>query len=278
MATPAETLFSETHGRNLRAWSTVATFRQTVQAGLAAAAAAKAEESARLYDLLTSTPEYGRLLLDVEGFRKAVPKEKFVELGVKQSLKTSINSLNAATILFAHSMVDGAAFDYCRVTALHAPQDWDPDLLNKQVQLSVVRDASFEDIRQMKLEAVLEDLEMESLSDKIDRLHARCRPERGWSPMVGYAFDLERIKRLDRLRQNIVHGDALGQPIENVDDEFEYMNRTCMYFMGLVNLRYRRARKTMVRNTEKKTTIPSKNHRKLTIDSSSSHREAPATR
>src|SRR5262249_36314127 len=153
-------------------------------------------------------------------------------------VETSTNLISAATILFAHSMVDGAAFDYCRVTALHAPEDWEADLLNKQVPLSLAREKSFAELRQVKLDTLLDDLEMESLEDKIDRLYARCRPERGWSPMHGYAFELARINRLDKLRQDIVHGEALGKPIEHVDDEYDYMNRTCMYFMGLVNLRY----------------------------------------
>jgi len=79
-----------------------------------------------------------------------VPKGKFVETGAKQSVETSANLLNTTTILFAHLMVDGAAFDYCRMTALHAPQDWEADLLNKQVPLSLIREKSFEEIRQMK--------------------------------------------------------------------------------------------------------------------------------
>lgn len=238
MPTPAEVLFSEAHGRTMRAWSTVSIFRQVVQAGFAAAVRAREFETAHLYDLVISDPDYMKLLTDVEGFRKAMPKEKFVELGVSQSAQTATNLVNAATILFGHSMVDGAAFDFCRVTALHAPQDWEPDLLNKQVPLSWIREQPFDEIRRLKLEDFLRELEMKSLKDKIDRLHARCRPERGWSPMTDYVFDLERIERLDLLRQDIVHGNALGQPIENVVAEFEYMNRTCWYFMGLVNMRY----------------------------------------
>jgi hypothetical protein len=174
---------------------------------------------------------------DKEGFRAAAPKVKFIDLTVKHTVETSINSLNAATILFAHSMVDGAAFDYCRVTVLHAPEDWEPDISNKQVPFAVVRGASFEQIRAAKLDEVLKDLEMKSLREKIDRLHARCQPAKGWSPMNEYAFDLERIVRIDKLRQDIVHGEALGQTIANADDEFDYMYRTCMYFMVLVNLK-----------------------------------------
>ncbi len=238
MPTPAEKLFNETYGRNLRTWSTVATFRQMVQLGIPAAADAKAKETSTVYDEMMSSPQYEKLFIDKEGFRAATPKGKFIDLTVKHTVETSINSLNAATILFAHSMVDGAAFDYCRVTALHAPEDWEPDILNKQVPVSFVREASFGQIRAAKLEEVLEDLEMKSLKEKIDRLHARCRPPRGWSPMNGYAFQLERIVKIDNLRQEIVHGEALGQSIVNADDEFDYMCRTCMYFMGLVNFRY----------------------------------------
>lgn len=238
MATPAETLFSETHGRTVRAWSTVSIFRQVVQAGLAAAKQEKAKEAESLYDRVISDPDYMKLVTDVEGFRKAMPKEKFVEFGVKQSAETAANLLNAATILFGHSMVDGSAFDYCCVTALHAPNDWEPELSNKQVPLSLVRELPIEEILRRKLDDALKDLEMKSLRDKIDRLHARCQPKKGWSPIHGYVFDLARIERLDLLRQNIVHGDALGQPIEDALGEFEYMNRTCWYFMGLVNMRY----------------------------------------
>jgi hypothetical protein len=238
MPTPAEKLFSETYGRYLRTWSAITTFRQMVKLSIAAAAEARAEEASALYDEMMSSPQYEKLFTDKEGFRAALPKHKFIELNVRQSMDTSVNSLNAATILFAHSMIDGAAFDYCRVTALHAPQDWELDILNKQVPLSVVRGTSFEEIRGAKLVEILEDLEMKSLREKIDRLHARCQPTKGWSPMTGYTFDLQRIMRLDKLRQDIVHGEALGQTIANVDDEFDYMHRTCMYFMGLVNLKY----------------------------------------
>lgn len=191
-----------------------------------------------LYDQLLSEGDFGKIVVDKSAFRSSVPLEKFLSTTVGGSVDSAVNFLDAATILFAHSMMDGAAFDYCKVTALHAPADWESDVLNKQVPLSVVRDEPYEKIRQLKIEAALEDLEMESLRDKIDRLHARCKPEKGWSPMDGYHFDSSRIERIDRLRQDIVHGEALGKPIDAVEDELDYINRTCMYFFGLVNHHY----------------------------------------
>lgn len=212
-------------------------FRQTYQGAVAAAAEVRRRDADALYYRLIYDPDYSKLVYQ-EAFRERMPRAKFVEEAVKTSVETSTNLLNAATILFAHSMVDGAAFDYCKVTALHAPQDWELEVVNKQATLSDIRAKTFEEIRWAKIESLLEDLEMQSLEKKIDRLHARCRPPQGWSPMHGYVFDLDRIKGLDRLRQDIVHGEALGRTIESADEEFQYMNSTCWYFMGLVNLRY----------------------------------------
>ncbi len=110
--------------------------------------------------------------------------------------------------------------------------------INKYRFLCLVRVQPLEEVEGLKLNDCLADLEMKSLKEKIERLHARCRPEKKWSPMVGYAFDPDRIERLDLLRQDIVHGNALGQAIPDAAEEFLYMNRTCWYFMGLVNMRY----------------------------------------
>jgi hypothetical protein len=36
----------------------------------------------------------------------------------------------------------------------------------------------------------------------------------------------------------IIHADSLGEGIENASEEVDYLARTALYFMGLVNLRY----------------------------------------
>lgn len=217
----------------------MATFRQAVHRGMAAAMQETKRQAAMLYKELLSGGAFEKVIIDKEEFQTALPLGKFVETSADASHESTINSLDAATIVFAHSMVDSAAMDYCRVTALHAPADWEPDLLSKQIPLDMIRGQTYDQIREAKLEQTLVELERASLREKIDRLHARCKPQRKWSPMTDYAFDPGRIGALDRLRQEIVHGDALGKPITDVETELDYMNKTCMYFMGLVNFRYR---------------------------------------
>jgi hypothetical protein len=81
-------------------------------------------------------------------------------------------------------------------------------------------------------------LERESLLTKADLLFARCKPEAKWSPMNNYEYDRKRLEYLDDFRHNIIHGDGLGMELKNADDEVDYLMRTALYFMGLVNLRY----------------------------------------
>ena len=98
---------------------------------------------------------------------------------------------------------------------------------------------TYDQLLQAKLGERMERLERESLLTKVDRLFARCNPLPGWSPMVGYAFDRERIKRFDDQRHEIVHGKAIGKPLalfQVSDENLFYVQQTGMYLMGLVNL------------------------------------------
>lgn len=59
--------------------------------------------------------------------------------------------------------------------------------------------------------------------------------------MTEYAFDLGRIKEFDDQRHAIVHGKAMGKPLalfEVSDENLFYMQKTGMYFLGLINFKY----------------------------------------
>ena len=167
--------------------------------------------------------------------------KNLVGLGAQVIFKSSYASLDAAVLVFYHTLLDATAFDYCRVTVLHAPSDWVQDLKSTQVQLLETKSKSYDQLLHAKLGERLEKLERESLLTKVDRLFARCNPPSGWSPMVGYEFDRERIKRFDDQRHEIVHGKALGKPLtlfQVSDGSLLYVQKTGMFFVGPVNFKY----------------------------------------
>lgn len=235
----ADNLFNETFRRALNAQALIASLREVADAGFEAAAKTLLiRNTAFLHGLLTE-PQYehlflvGRQALLDEGFA-----EKTAALMKTQSLKNARASVDAASLVFAHSYLDANAMDYLRVTALASPDDWTEDLLAKTVSVREVLVSGPDAILEEKLAKRLNDLEYESLLRKVDALFARCRPPSEWSPMDNYEFEADRLRRLDDLRHEIMHGEALGIPIPTIDEDLEYLRRTAWFLMGLVNLRY----------------------------------------
>jgi hypothetical protein len=170
----------------------------------------------------------------------------FVEGGGPDKMKESIAdlmlsqakiSVDAAALVFAHSMLDAAALDYCRVTALLSPQDWEPHVEKKRFELQEIRTKTADQLLEETLEKFLEELDRDSLLRKIDLLFQQCKPEAKWSPIQNYEYDRERMKKLDQMRHEIVHGRGPEAASMSPDDQ-EYLLSTSVFLMLLVNHRY----------------------------------------
>jgi hypothetical protein len=239
--TEAEKLFTETFFRSWRLWAVVHAFWHNLRGGLGVAAVRLAESAGALYDSLTSDPEYMKLLQDPEGFAGSIPRDRFAEVRAGFVHGQTVASLDAAALVFAHSVLEGLTFDYLRVTALHAPKDWEVDLKETKVPLHEVSKLPYDEILDAKLNERICKLERESLLVKVDRLLARCQPPPTWSPMIGYGFQKAKLEALDQQRHEIVHGEALGNALtvfEMSQENLFYLMQTGMYFMGLINLKY----------------------------------------
>jgi hypothetical protein len=244
--TEAEKLLNEAFGRWLYATSVVSNFRSTFTAVASSASEHLRAVTTDLFRSVFEDPMYAGLLVDIDPAQatpvKSAPDySKLGEVGAKAIFDTSYASLDGAVLVFYHSLLDGLVFDCCRVTALHAPRDWEQDLKATQVQLHDAKSKPYDELLQVKLDERLEKLERESLLTKANRLFARCNPSSDWSPMVGYAYDGERLKGFDDQRHEIVHGKALGRPLtlfQISDDNVYYIQRTGLYFLGLLNLKY----------------------------------------
>jgi hypothetical protein len=245
--TEAETLFNETFRRWIYTMSVISNFKTTF-----VAVAPKANEhlqkyTANLFKSLFEDPMYEGLLVDIDPNKTTKPKPttadyaKLGETAAAEILKTSYASLDGAVLVFYHSLLDGLVFDCCRVSALHAPRDWEQDLKTTTIPLLDTKEKSYDQLLQAKINDRLWRLERESLFMKLDRLYARCNPPPGWSPMKGYTYDKDLLVRFDEQRHDIVHGKALGQTptkFPATDNNLAYIHRTGLYFLGLMNFKY----------------------------------------
>jgi hypothetical protein len=238
-------LLNETFARLMHATSVVSNFRTTL---LAVSSDADKHLNSRLTDLiqdLFEAREWEGVLVPIDPTAPCPTKKPdyaaLAKTGAKAMLGTTYAQVDAATLIFYHSILDGVAFDCLRVTALQAPNDWEEDLANAQVGLLEARDQAYDKLLRAKIDKRLETLERESLLAKVGRLFARCQPGPSWSPMHGYAFDHTRIKQFDDQRHEIVHGAAVGKPLALfpvTDESLFYLSRTGMFFIGLLNMRY----------------------------------------
>src|SRR6267143_2915610 len=187
--TEAEKLFTQVFRRWTDRQSFILSFRVTSEQGMKAARAKIQAEKVRFVVDLLQGAEYDKLFIDKAGFFKEIPPEKLIEVMTEETVRQAQVAVDAASIVFAHSFLDGAAFDYCRVTTLVAPGDWESVVDQRQVKLSEVWELGYDQALKRKLDEFLEQLERESLLEKADLLFARCQPPEKWSPMHDYTYD-----------------------------------------------------------------------------------------
>jgi hypothetical protein len=242
----AEWLAAGIYTRTMSAWNAVHTFRWMGQLGLPHATTQAAWQHERTSQHFASADEYARMFTDADG--NPADRQNLVDLGffqnvakgmTEQAVTTFQSALDAASLIFAHSVLDSAAFDWCQVCALVQPEDFRPYVDKKMVTLSEVQEAgSFSDILHTVINRHLQTLERDSLITKLDFLFALCRPPRDFVGIDKYRYDRDRIIALDNLRHNYVHRGTLGSRLPQGDDDVWFLWKTTYFLLSLVNHRY----------------------------------------
>lgn len=159
-----------------------------------------------------------------ETFAKKVANLRVAQFGVV---------VDAASLVFAHSILDAAAFDLCKVSALIDIDPWIELVSARKISLSALKTDSYETIARSHVDAYLDDLERKSLMEKIDRLFAICKPLDGISPYEDYKYVRDRVVELDKLRHDVVHH-AGPVPLPNGSGDIKYLAHTYSYLVAMV--------------------------------------------
>jgi hypothetical protein len=118
--------------RTLEAWNTVFIFRTMAQLGLPHANPQLAEQHCQTV----------RALADAEIFDVAERGKlgRIVDRVSMHSVEIFESALDAASLIFAHSVLDSVAGDACRVCALAEPDGFMSHIKNKQFALREIQD------------------------------------------------------------------------------------------------------------------------------------------
>ncbi|MEQ1831942.1 MAG: hypothetical protein ABL977_02720 [Candidatus Eisenbacteria bacterium] len=193
------------------------------------------ERNVRFAEDLLTNPAQAELFLDQAKARKVMPPQEVARQMTEATADSARVALRAASLIFVHAMLDSMALDCCRAATWVAPKDCLKFVESRKVDLKAALGESADSILGRQLEQFLNQMDHESLLEKVDYIYSRCKPEAGFAGVGGgYKFDRDKLEHLDQQRHETVHGKGIRAAEKYSDEDDEYLTQTALHLMALV--------------------------------------------
>jgi hypothetical protein len=240
-ATTAEDFFTDIFKRYLANWNVIISLRQVASVALPLAHSELASLHKKQTAAIAEHPMAQRLIVEKDGTHCPLSPElqRIISQGTTDTaLMNADAAIDAASLVFGHSIIDDCALAYCRVCALAKPEDWEPIFEKRTVTFQTLMSRSKDEIRMEMIEARLKELERGPLLTKIKTLLSLCKPARDYSPIGGYTFDEKRIEEIDTKRHRIIHENTFGRALTDIEQDLEYLQQTVHFMVALMHHHY----------------------------------------
>jgi hypothetical protein len=240
-AATAEDFFTDIFKRYLANWNVVISLRQVASVALPLAHSQLASLHKEQMAYIAEHPMAQRLIVEKDGTHSPLSPDlqRFISQGATDTaLKNADAAIDAASLVFGHSIIDDCALAYCRVCALAKPDDWAITFEKRTVTFQTLMSKTKDEIRMDMIEARLKELERGPLLAKIKTLLSLFKPAKDYGPIGGYTFDEKRIEEIDTKRHRIIHESAFGRTLVGVEQDLEYLQQTVHFMLALVNQHY----------------------------------------
>lgn len=237
----AEDVLSDTFARFMKNWTLIVSLRQVADVALPIAEEPLAAIHADVVELISIHPQYKKIIVKLDGSETTWGEgtKNIVRTGMTSVAITNASAaIDAASLVFAQSILDDCALSYIRVCSLANPADWESIIAEKKSSFANYRGKTQDVIRDEMIQEKLKQLERDSLLKKVDLLFHLCNPHEGYAPINNYSYDRDRLEKIDGDRHGIIHGDGMGKPVANIDDDLDFIWKTVNYLLALVNHKY----------------------------------------
>ena len=235
----ANNLFTESFSSCNSRFAAIFSFREISLLGLPYATTHIYDQSLQYANELFNDPQHDNLFTDKQGLIDEIGGIEGLGAQMTQDqTKAYTASVDAASLVFAHSVIDSAALNYCHCCALANPQDWEKFVAKKKISVEEIKGLSYDDILKKKVNDYINSLDKESLLTKADRLFQVCSPPRDFSPLDNFCYDRDRLLKLDRMRHEIVHKSSTIPLLPNGNDDIWFLQQSDNYLMALVNSKF----------------------------------------
>jgi hypothetical protein len=142
-------------------------------------------------------------------------------------------SVDAASVVFGHTVLEDAVNSYLEITTEVLPEYWKRRVERKSVELGKLKESSVDELTGKAVLKELQNVRNESLVRRADLLHEICKTT---VPFGEYKYSQEMLGKIDKLRQEIVHGNDFGvEQIADIDAKIKYFHDTGLYFFIMMN-------------------------------------------
>lgn len=162
---------------------------------------------------------------------------------VDASLDAAQSSIDAASVVFAHSVLDDVASQACQMSLQTDPDGWTQEILECQVTIKELQERSYNNILSALRARYVRYLEGRAVMARIELLEKKCQPA---PPLVitgaEYKYNRNRISSFDKLRHEIIHQPNQPKFIlsfpSTLEDDLYFVRNTCFYVLWMLRNRY----------------------------------------
>jgi len=224
----------------VKRWGLITSFRDFSKLGAPLARTEHFEQVARLFlsDLNLIKPMFP----DLESSGKS-PEEylgKFFAEATKKSEKQFRIAVDAASLVFGHSIVESCAANYCRLIAFIDPDSWESQVGNKKVSIGSYKDIEYTELLVNAINNYMDnDFEQLSMVIKVETLIGKCGGAKSVPETDLFMYDADRTRRIHKQRNSVVHTDEELPGFDNIEDDLFYLQlMTFPFFTLLMNTKY----------------------------------------
>lgn len=168
---------------------------------------------------------------------------EFSDALAQRSIRTAKQTVDSASLVFAHSILDGVLTDCCWISFYAKPSDWFRLIENCNVDVSsVLKGQSKLRVQQLAMKRVGR-LDRESMVKRLACLHRVCGPKMKGRKMPTAWLNADRLDAFDRTRQRTVHGRSFSQKLPDVLDQIAFAHQAGFSALALVQESYHLLRK-----------------------------------
>src|ERR1700733_5531237 len=238
----AEDVLSETFARLMKNWAFITSLRQVADVALPVAEDALTVIHTDVVERASVDPHYRKIIVNLDGSETECGEgvKKLLRAGMTESaIKNARAAIDAASLVFAQSVLDDCVWSYLKVCSLTSPADWEPIIAEKKASFAEYFGRPHDEMRDAVIREKVEQIERDfSLPKKVDLLFRLCTPPKGYTPIDGYIYDRDRLEEIDDARHGIIHRNGLGKPVQSIDEDLDFIWKTANYLLALVNHKY----------------------------------------